>query len=83
LQLIRKRKKEPETNIWADDNYKELKLQKMQKDLEEQDARIELLRQQKEESSARQILYAKMGAYYERAKPDVSNQPYSIFLNEY
>lgn len=70
-------------NIWSDEKYKDLKLQKMTKDLEEQQAKIELLKQQKKESSAREILFQKMGAYYERAKPEVSNQPYNIFLNEF
>jgi len=45
--------------VWMDEEYKTLKLKKMEADLEEQKARIELLRAQKDESCKKLAFYEK------------------------
>ena len=76
-----RRKRGPETSIWADQDYKQLKLQKMEQDLEEQEARIDLLRAQKNESVARALLYEKMGSYYERSNPSPEAPQFSFLVD--
>ena len=53
----------------------------MERDFEEQEARIELLRAQKEESVARAAFYQKMAAYYEKATPTSGAPQYSFLVD--
>ena len=46
-------KRSAPTNLWASDSYKELKIRQMEKELEEQEVRITLMRTQTEESRLR------------------------------
>jgi hypothetical protein len=57
----RKKKKGQPTSLWIDEDYKELKVQQLKKNMEEQDLRMELIRMQIRAEKARATFFERAG----------------------
>ena len=80
--IPKKRKRGPPTTLWADDTYKEFKMKKIEKDLEEQEIKIELMKiqiveaHQKVEAEKQRCEAEKQRAlYYAKARLESGSNP--------
>ncbi len=64
---LKKRKRGPPTSLWTEDAYKALKLKKIQKDMEEQELRMDLMRGQIEEARQRAEAEKQRAAFFMKA----------------